>query len=84
MALVRTRFIGHVVLDLRCNSPAAACQLLAAGALPGCSCLLLAKCMPPVIFPAIPTTASQPLRGDEIATSRGIFMPHFAVVLTLS
>ncbi|MDY9920382.1 MAG: hypothetical protein U2P59_00970, partial [Synergistota bacterium] len=26
------------------------------------------------------TTASQPLPGDEIATSRGIFMPHFAKV----
>ena len=27
------------------------------------------------------TIASQLLRGDEIATSRGIFMPHFANVL---
>jgi hypothetical protein len=29
----------------------------------------------------VPATASQPLPGDEIATSRGIFMPHFAMVL---
>ena len=27
-----------------------------------------------------PTTASRLLHGDEIATSRGIFTPHFAIV----
>jgi len=31
-----------------------------------------------------PATASQPLPGDEIATSRGITMPHFAIVLNTS
>ena len=34
-------------------------------------------------FPPAFTTASPLLRGDEIATSRGITMPHFAKVLNI-
>jgi hypothetical protein len=41
---------------------------------------MLANCSPPEIFPAALNKCFPTAPGDEIATSRGIFMPHFATV----